>query len=155
MNSTETGNMILDANPQEPSPLLNGASKQTFEFRVPDGSADIYLTLAALIVASLNGIRDENSLKKAKELYVDGNIFQPQNKAKLANLKQLPLSCYESAEALEKKRTVFETNHIFPKGLIDNYIKKLKSFNDKGLSEKLFGKTEEIKALVEKYLYVG
>lgn len=152
---TAGGNMILDANPQEPSPSLNGVSKQTFEFRVPDGSADIYLTLAALIVASLNGIRDENSLKKAEELYVDGDIFQPQNKVKLTNLKQLPLSCHESAEALERKRSVFEANHVFPKGLIDNHIKKLKAFNDKGLSEKLFGKTDEIKTLVGKYIHVG
>lgn len=149
------GSMILNANPQEPSPSLNGVSKQTFEFRVPDGSADIYLTLAALVVASLSGIKDENALQTAEKIYVDGNIFSPQNKAKLANLKQLPLSCFESAEALEKKRTIFEANHIFPKGLIDNHIKKLKTFDDKGLSEKIFGKTDEIKTLVEKFIHVG
>lgn len=152
---TTTGNMILDANPQETDAVENGASKQTFEFRVPDGSADIYLTLAALIVASLNGIKDENSLQTAEAFYVNGNIFNPQNKAKLANLKQLPLSCRESAELLERKRKIFEAAQIFPKGLIDNHIKKLKLFNDKGLSEKIFGKTDEIKTLVEKFIYVG
>lgn len=152
---TATGNMIQDANPQETNPVLNNASKQTFEFRVPDGSADIYLTLAALIVASLNGIRDENSLKTAEELCVDGDIFQPQNKTKLSRLNQLPLSCEESAEVLERKRAVFETGHVFPRRLIDNHIKKLKAFNDKGLSEKLFGKTDKIKALVEKCIHVG
>ncbi|MBW6537502.1 MAG: glutamine synthetase family protein [Mariniphaga sp.] len=152
---TAAGNMISDANPQETDAVLNGASKQTFEFRVPDGSADIYLTMAALVVTSLNGIKDQNALQTAKELYVDGNIFSQQNKAKLANLKQLPLSCHESAEALEKKRMVFEAGHIFPKGLIDNHIKKLKSFNDKGLSEKILGKTDEIKTLVEKFIHVG
>jgi len=152
---TAVGNMISDANPQETDEVLNGASKQTFEFRVPDGSADIYLTLAALVVTSLNGIKDENALQTAEKLYVDGNIFSPQNKAKLAHLKQLPLSCHESAEALERNREIFETGRIFPKGLIDNHIKKLKSFNDKGLSEKIFGKTDEIKTLVEKYIHVG
>jgi len=103
----------------------------------------------------LNGIKDENALQTAEKLYVDGNIFSPQNKAKLAHLKQLPLSCHESAEALERNREIFETGRIFPKGLIDNHIKKLKSFNDKGLSEKIFGKTDEIKTLVEKYIHVG
>jgi glutamine synthetase len=152
---TTAGNMIQDANPQETISSQNGASKQTFEFRVPDGSADIYLTLAALMVASLNGIKDENALQTAQNLYVDGDIYQPQNREKLSRLEQLPLSCEESAAALEQKREVFEANHIFPKGLIDNHIKKLKSNNDKGLSEKIFGKTEEIKALVEKYIHVG
>jgi len=99
--------------------------------------------------------KNENALQTAEKLYVDGNIFSPQNKAKLAHLKQLPLSCHESAEALERNREIFETGRIFPKGLIDNHIKKLKSFNDKGLSEKIFGKTDEIKTLVEKYIHVG
>ncbi|MDD4425504.1 MAG: glutamine synthetase family protein [Mariniphaga sp.] len=152
---TINGNMILDATPKETAPSFNGESKQTFEFRVPDGSADIYLTLAALIVASLSGLKDENALKKAEKLYVDVNIFHPDNKEKIAKLKQLPLSCWESAGALEQKRTLFEVNHVFPKGLIDNQVQKLKSFQDKGLSEKLFGNTEEIKNLVDKYLHVG
>jgi glutamine synthetase len=150
-----TGNMIPDANPKETTPPLKEISKQTFEFRVADGSADIYLTLAALMVAALNGIKDSHALKKAEDLYVDGNIFHPQNRKKHAGLKQLPRSCWESAEALQKKRSVFEAHTLFPKGLIEYHIRKLKSFNDKNLSEKLVGKTEEITKWVEKYIHVG
>ncbi len=146
--------MIRDANPQDTSRLPKIASKQTFEYRVPDGSADIYLTLAGLVVTALRGIQMPDALEIAKQLYVDVNIFKPEHKEKLAGLKKLPFSCYESAEALEKKR-IFENNQVFQKVLIDIYIKKLKSYNDKGLSEKLFGKTEEIKKMVNQFIHVG
>ena len=48
---------------------------------------------------------------------------------------------------------VFEKNNIFPKGTIDRFIDQLKSYKDEKLSEKLFGKDEKIKVLVEKYLH--
>jgi glutamine synthetase len=148
-------NMIRDANPTCGPDQPKGESKQTFEFRVPDGSADIYLTLAGLVVTALKGITMPNSMEIAQKLYVDVNIFKPEFKDKLATLKQLPVSCFESADALDAKRAIFQESNIFPKGLIDNCIKKLKSFDDKGLSEKLYGKNEEIKKLVMKFLHIG
>ncbi len=147
--------MIRDANPSDSSPVVKGNSKQTFEYRVPDGSADIYLTIAGLVVTALKGINMPNALELAEKLYVDVNIFKPEHKDKLEQLELLPLSCWESAEALEKKRNVFEDNHVFPKGLIDSRVNKLKSYDDKDLSERLYGKTEEIKALVDKFIHVG
>jgi len=149
------GNMIQDANPQDKSETRKGESKQTFEFRVPDGSADIYLTLAGLVVTALKGLQMPDALEVAQKLYVDVNIFKPEFKDKLATLEQLPVSCYESAEALDNKRAIFENNHIFPQGLIQSRIEKLKSYNDKGLSEKLYGKHDEIKKLVDQFIHVG
>lgn len=148
-------NMISDANPADSNAYTPQTNKQTVEFRVADCSANPYLTVAALIIASLDGIRQQNSLEMAEKLYVDVNIFKPEYKAKLESLKQLPASCWESAEALEAKRSKFERDNVFPKGMIDACINKLKSFDDKGLSEKLYGNNEEIAKLVEKYLYVG
>ena len=152
---TGAASMIFDANPCDCSELPTSESKQTFEFRVPDGSADIFLTLAGLVVTAIRGINMANALEMAEKLYVDVNIFKPEHKDKLAKLKQLPLSCWESADALESKRAVFEDKHIFPEGLIESRIAKLKSFNDKGLSEKLYGKNDEIKKLVDQFLHVG
>jgi glutamine synthetase len=152
---TGADSMIRHANPQDASAFKQGVSKQTFEFRVPDGSADIYLTLAGLVVAALKGLNMPNALSLAEQLYVDVNIFKPEHKDKLEKLKQLPISCWESADALEAKREIFENNHIFPEGLIASRIAKLKVFNDKGLSEKLFGNKEEIKKLVDQFLHVG
>lgn len=152
---TGASNMIQDANPFDYRADGKAVSKQTFEFRVPDGSADIYLIIAGLIVTSLKGINMPNALELAEKLYVDVNIFKPEHKDKLAKLKQLPLSCWESADALAAKRDVFEENLIFPKGLIDSRIAKLKAFDDKGLSEKLYGNNLEIKKLVDKFIHIA
>ncbi len=147
--------MVRDANPADCNLSVSGQSKQTFEFRVPDGSADIYLTVAGLVKASMHGINMPNALERAKELYVDANIFKPEFKEKLMQLKQLPASCWESAEALEAKRGIFQEGAIFPDGLIDARIKRLKAFNDKGLSEKLYGKDEEIAKLVSQFIHIA
>jgi len=147
--------MVRDANPADCNLSVSGQSKQTFEFRVPDGSADIYLTVAGLVKASMHGINMPNALERAKELYVDANIFKPEFKEKLMQLKQLPASCWESAEALEAKRGIFQEGAIFPDGLINAQVKKLKAFNDKGLSEKLYGKDEEIAKLVSQFVHIA
>ena len=109
--------------------------------------------MAALIVAAQHGLTMRGSLKMAKDLYVNVNIFSEEFKDKLAKLKALPDCCWDSADALDAKRKFFEKDKIFQPGLIDAVIKGLKSYNDKGLSEKLYGKTEEIRELVEKYIH--
>lgn len=146
-------NMIYDANPQEKSKMLKTDSKQTVEIRSGDGSADLYLYMAAIIVAAQHGLEMPNALEMAEKLYVNVNIFSEEYKDKLDKLKALPISCYDSAEVLEKKRAFFEKNGVFQPGLIDATVKKLKSYDDKGLSEKLYGKHDEIYKLVMKYLH--
>ena len=42
---------------------------------------------------------------------------------------------------------------VFPEGTIQNFICKLKAFDDQSLSERLFNKTEEVKKLVDQYLH--
>ena len=96
-----------------------------------------------------------NALERAQAQYVDCNIFKDENKHIQEKLEQLPISCFESADRLNKKRAIFENNNIFPKGMIDNKIKILKSYKDEGLSEKLYGKHDEIKALVDKYIHIA
>ena len=62
---------------------------------------------------------------------------------------------YRNSPCYLYKRAIFENNHIFPQGLIQSRIEKLKSYNDKGLSEKLYGKHDEIKKLVDQFIHVG
>ena len=152
---TGGGDMVHDANPQDSSEKSDGASRQTFEFRVPDGSADVYLTLAALVVTALRGLTMPDALEIADRLYVDETLLKSEYTSRMDGLKLLPLSCEESAEALERKRTLFEHNNIFPKGLVDRCINNLRSYGDKGLSEKLYGKNDEIKKLVNQFIHVG
>lgn len=143
------GNMVKDANPQDEAeyPVLD--SKQTVELRSPDGSADIYMLLAGIVIAAQHGIETPDSLEKAEALYVEVNIFKEKPDREL---EALPACCYESAEALEAKREFFEKNDIFPKGMIDNVMKKLKAYDDKDLSERLYGNGDEISKLVDQYI---
>lgn len=145
--------MISDANPQQNEAIPYIPGKQTVEFRAPDGSADLYHLMASLIVAAKHGLKMNNALKLAEKLYVNVNIFAPENKEKLDELNQLPASCWESAEALNKLRKYLEADNIFPEATINRFIKHLKSFNDKNLSEELFEKNDEIKALVERFVH--
>lgn len=147
--------MIKDANPQQKEEIPYVPGKQTVEFRVPDGSADLYHLLAGMIVAARQGLLDPDALEKARNWYVDVNIFHEAHKDVLARLDHLPQSCYESADSLEQYRTVFEANGIFPKGTIDRFVRVLRSYADKGLSERLYGKEKEIALLVEQYLHWG
>jgi len=144
--------MARSANPQQQMPNAKANGRQTFEIRSPDGSADIYRLLASISVACRHGFSMPNALEKARELYVNVNIFKPEFKEKLAKLAKLPTSCYESAEVLLAKRAVFEEFGVFPAGTIDDIADKLISFDDKNLSERLYGKNDEIAELVEKYM---
>jgi len=143
-------NMAAIANPEIMVSNKNGDSRQTFEFRVPDGSANIHLILAGLIVASLHGINLPNAIDLADQLYVEGNIFR---KIPAKELQQLPASCIESAERLKLKRSVFEKDGIFPKQLIDFTIESLSAFQDKNLSSELKDNPEAARALVLKYIH--
>jgi glutamine synthetase len=145
--------MILDANPGEDSDIQLTDSKQTVEFRAPDGSADLYLLMAGLVMAAGYGLRDDKSLRVAEDLYVSVNIFSEENRSRLESLDSLPASCFESAECLGEDRQLYQEGEVFPSGLIDNIISRLKSFDDRDLSERLYGKKEEISELVNRFLH--
>ncbi len=145
--------MIKDANPQEVADVPHIYGKQTAELRCPDGSADIYHLLAGMLIATKIGLTEEDSLELAEKLYVDVNIFDKAHQEKLKELEQLPVSCWESAEELKKYRDFFEKDNIFPKNTIDRFIEHLRSYHDDKLSERLYGRNEQIKDLVEMYLH--
>lgn len=143
-------NMAAKANPEIKIAIKNLDSRQTFEFRVPDGSAHIHLIIAGLIVASLHGIQMPGAPELADRLYVEGNIFK---NIPSQQLQQLPASCVESAERLQAKRKIFEENGIFPERLIDFTIQSLTAFQDQNLSTELADNPEATRELVIKYIH--
>ncbi|MDF1576412.1 MAG: glutamine synthetase family protein [Bacteroidales bacterium] len=145
--------MIKDANPQERGEVPYISGKQTVEFRVPDGSADLYHLMAAIILASKEGLLHEDSLQRAKDLYIDVNIFRTEHKDILDRLVALPASCYESAQSLEKEADFYKKDGVFPEGTVKSFVDKLKAFDDRKLSERLYNKTGEVKKLVDEYLH--
>jgi len=146
-------NMIKDANqPYEIADVPYIPGKQTAEFRVPDGSADIYHLLAGMIMAMQYGIERKDALKIAEDLKIEVNIFKEENKHIIEKLDHLPASCFESADELLKEKDFYIQGNVFPPKTIENFAKKLKEYNDKDLSERLYGKTDEIGELVNQFL---
>jgi glutamine synthetase len=146
--------MARNANPNEPASTGADLSEnQTFEFRVPDGSADIYLTMAGLAVAARQGLENPQALDIAKKYYVDVNIFKDEYKHIQESLPQLPASCWSSADHLLQDRAAYEKEGVFSKVLIDGIASKLKSYEDKDLSERLYGHNDQIKELVKKFMH--
>jgi len=148
-----TMGMIKDANPADTSDFENMPSKQTVELRSPDGSADLYKLFAGIVIGAEHGLTMKDALKKAADLYVDYNIFRENNGSSEKSLESLPASCHESADCLLALRHIFEKDGVFPAGVIDNVVAKLKAYNDLGLSEKLYNRQEETSLLVNQFLH--
>ena len=142
--------MIKDANPLEIADVPYIPGKQTAEFRVPDGSADIYHLLAAMVMSMQHGIEMNNGLELAENLRIDENLFENTKLSK--NLEHLPTSCSESADELEKEKSFFNQDNVFPTGTLDRFIHLLRAYDDKNLAERLYKKDDEIMELVEKFI---
>lgn len=150
----ESVNMAAIANPLEINEDIDFSSKQTVEFRCPDGSADIYLLLAGLTVAARHGLTMENALAYAKKTYVDINIFDDEHKDKTEELDHLPDSCVNSAKALRDKFDVYRYNDVFPETLLRNIETKLTQFKDDNLRDEIDKDPEKLVKLVNAYFHV-
>jgi len=146
-------NMAGDANPLEKENTSGLSDSQTVEFRCPDGSAAVHLLLAGLAVAARHGLEMKGALELADKLYVDVNIFSSEHKEVQEKLPQLPGSCWESAESLLRESEIYQKDGVFSPVVIEGIVKNLKSYNDKDLSEKLYGKEDKIRKLIDEYLH--
>ncbi|MBE9488553.1 MAG: glutamine synthetase [Bacteroidetes bacterium] len=129
--------------------------KQTVEFRCPDGSADIYLLLASLAIAARHGFEMENSVQYAKDRYIGVNIHDEKNKDLSSKFNQLPTSCAESANQLDRQRDIYEAYNVFSKGMIDGQIAKLRAFEDTNLRAELEGDCNKMLEYVKTFIHCG
>ena len=147
---------LANGQEEDNSAALNrGEAKQTVEMRSPDGSADIYQLLAGLCVACRHGFEMKDALAVAERNYVDVNIHDAANAAKLATLAQLPDSCEASADCLEQQRAVYEEYGVFSPAMIDGIIRQLRAFSDRTLRADIANDQERIAQLVKKYFHCG
>jgi glutamine synthetase len=124
--------------------------RQTFEYRAPDASANIYLLLAGIAVAVEYGLKNpKEATKTADDLHIENVV----KKAK--EYKLLPQSCSEAAQNLERDRKYYEADGVFPRRVIDGIISKLESYKDNGLWKRLADRPEEIDEMLWKYLHSG
>jgi glutamine synthetase len=147
--------MVKKENPLEEEHLVDFSDKSTFEFRCPDGSADIYLLIAGLCVGARHGFEMPDGLAFAEKTYVDVNIFDDKHKHRTAELAQLPYSCQKAAEYLRAQADVFRQHGVFTDGLIEGVAAKLDSYRDENLRDKISCNREETMKLVRRFLHCG
>jgi glutamine synthetase len=152
---TGKSNMSVSANPLEPAAHYDTTQKQTVEMRSPDGSANVHQLLAGLAVACRHGFEMDDALELAEQTYVNVNIHREENKEKLLGLRQLPDSCFASAECLSQQRACFEKYNVFSPQMIDGVIRHLRSFNDTSLRSVIENKPGEMIKLVNRYFHCG
>lgn len=123
---------------------------RTFEYRGPDPSANTYLLLAGVAAAVEYGLKNpEEALTIAEDLSLD------RASKRKGEYEVLPLSCSESARTLNRDRSYYEADGVFPETVIDGTIRKLESYKDKDLRKNLTGKPKEIEKLLVQYLHYG
>ena len=149
--------MCSKANPQMPASERDTTGKQTFEMRSPDCSADIYQLMAGLCVAARYGLEmpEAEALKKAADTYVDLDIHKSENAQRLSQLDCLPTCCAESADCLEKVRSVFEAEGVFTPKMIDGILIGLRRYGDSDLHEAARKDPDLMHRLVKEYFYCG
>jgi glutamine synthetase len=96
----------------------------------------------------------EDGLKVAADTYVDVNIHNAENAAILERLAQLPVNCAQSADCLDKARCVFEAQGIFDSAMIDDQIKKLKSY-DQAEADAAMHNDVKMQKIVNRYFHCG
>ena len=130
----------------------NGKRKctQTFEFRLPDGSANGYLLLAGILMAVDYGLTN-----KDKGLQIADALLLEDAKFRKDSLKALPRSCHESAKLLDKHREYYEKGNVFPKRVVDGIIQRLKQYDDENFSDELKKDDKKAEEQIKKYLHCG
>jgi glutamine synthetase len=149
------GDMVAIANPLEEKHILDFSHKSTFEFRCPDGSANIYLLIAGLCVGARHGFEMEDGLEFARRTFVDVNIFDAQHKSRQEELGQLPYSCKKAADYLLEKSDVFKQHDVFTESLLQGTARNLRAYDDENLREKIAPNREETMKLVRRFLHCG
>ncbi len=146
--------MASIANPQdETAAQWKSIPRQTLEYRVSDGSANMHQLLAGLAAAVVCGYREADAIQRAKELQVEGNLFK--NEQLMHTFEKLPSSCDESASALLRLRDYFEADGIFQADMIDGIAASLKKFNDRDMLKMARSDEEYTRRLVDEYFHVG
>ncbi|HPH96700.1 MAG TPA: type I glutamate--ammonia ligase [Anaerolineaceae bacterium] len=96
--------------------------KVRFEFRPPDATCNPYLAMSAMLMAGLDGIRNQIDPTAAGFGPIDENIFawSPERRA---TIKALPTSLSEALAALNKDHDFLLAGEVFDEETIQDWIK--------------------------------
>jgi glutamine synthetase len=91
------------------------------EFRPPDATCNVYLTLAAQLMAGLDGVRREIDPTEAGFGPIDEDIFSWTTEQR-SDIKPLPVSLKNALDALAADHDFLLTEEVFSQDLIDRWI---------------------------------
>lgn len=128
---TSKKDMSAVCNPMEQPIERDFSDKATFEWRASDATANTYLLMAALCCAARHGFEMPDALDVARRTYVGlgVDIHATGNAKLLHSLEQLPASCKDAADELDKDRKIYTGEGVFSDAMIDYLISCLRSFN--------------------------
>ncbi len=92
------------------------------EYRPPDATANIYLSMAAQLMAGIDGIRNKLDPSKLGFGPFDVNVFE-MTREERSRIKALPGSLAESLRKLEKDHSFLLEGGVFDKTMIEDWIK--------------------------------
>jgi glutamine synthetase len=95
--------------------------KVRIEFRPPDGTCNVYLTLAAQLMAGLDGIQQGIDPTEAGFGPIDADVFSWTDEQR-ETIKPLPTSLEDALEALAADHEFLLTGEVFTEDLIERWI---------------------------------
>lgn len=95
--------------------------KRRFEFRALDATANPYLAYAALLLAGLDGMKNETDPVKKGYGPVEKNIYQLEVRER-ESIKYLPGNLSDALDSLETDRDFLTNAGVFTDAMIQNWI---------------------------------
>lgn len=96
--------------------------KRRFELRNPDATCNPYFCYAAILMAGLDGVKNNIDPHENGWGPYDVNLYHLSDEEK-AKLRHLPTTLDEALDALEGDNEYLTAGGVFPKELINNFIK--------------------------------
>ena len=98
-----------------------GPADKRIEYRPPDFTGNIYLTLAAMLMAGLDGIQSKIDVKASHFGPFDVDISK-QDEALLRRITPLPRSLYDAVDALWKDHDFLMKGEVFSEAFIKDWV---------------------------------
>ncbi len=97
-------------------------NKRRFELRNPDATCNPYFCYAAILMAGLDGIKNQIDPHENGWGPYDVNLYHLSDEEK-AKLRHLPTSLEQALDALEQDHDYLTAGGVFPEALLKNFIK--------------------------------
>lgn len=105
---------------------VKSPDKKRFELRNPDATCNPYYAYAAILMAGLDGIRNQIDPAEHNWGPFDFNLFELPEEER-AKLGRLPSSLEEALDALEQDYEYLSAGGVFPESLIKTWIKAIRA----------------------------